>query len=64
MIILSDSVLVESKLARDHQHFKHRSHGYALEILNPVEQLCLTIWKKVELLTAQQLADRYQEVVQ
>ena len=64
MTIVSDSVLVESKSARDNQQFERTFHRCALGTFNLAERLCFATWKKLSAPVAQQIADCYQEVVQ
>lgn len=63
MIIVPDSVLVESKAARDYQ-LEQVSHKHALEILNQVKSRFSAAWKGVEMLTLHQIPNCGQEVGQ
>ena len=63
MSIISDSVLVESKSARDNQ-LESVSHEDVQNISVKVKAFYVTTWKKVKTLATQQIADCYQEVVQ
>lgn len=60
MIIVSDSVLVESKSARDHQ-LERVPHERALEILNKAKALLVALWKGTGVTTTEEIA-RYYEV--
>ena len=59
MTIVSDSVLIESKSARDHQ-LARVSPERATEILNKVKALYFALWKGVGTATTEQLAEFYQ----
>ena len=59
MTIVSDSVLIESKSARDHQLVRV-SPERATEILNKVKALYFALWKGVGTATTEQLAEFYQ----
>ena len=63
MSIISDSVLIESKSARDNQ-LESVSHEDAQSILTKVKALYFTTWKRIKTPANQQIADCYQEVVQ
>lgn len=60
MTIVSDSVLVESKSARDHQ-LERVPHERALEILNKAKALLVALWKGTGVTTTEEIA-RYYEV--
>lgn len=59
MTILSDSVLVESKSARDNQ-LVHMPHERAQQILSQVKTLYFALWKGVGTATTEQLAEFYE----
>ena len=61
--IVSDSVLIESKSARDHQ-IERVSHEDAQSILAKVNALYFAVWKRIKTSATQQITDCYQEVVQ
>jgi hypothetical protein len=60
MMILSDSVLVESKSARDNQ-LARLSHESALEIINRAKGLLVALWQGTGVTTTEEIA-RYYEV--
>jgi len=60
MTIVSDSVLVESKSARDHQ-LERVPPERALEILNKAKALIVAVWKGTGVTTTEEIA-RYYEV--
>ena len=60
MTIVSDSVLVESKSARDNQ-LERVPHERALEILNKAKGLLVALWKGTGVTTTEEIA-RYYEV--
>ena len=60
MTIVSDSVLVESKSARDNQ-LERVPHERALEILNKAKALLVALWKGTGVTTTEEIA-RYYEV--
>ena len=60
MTIVSDSVLVESKSARDNQ-LERVPHERALEILNKAKALLVALWKGTGVTTTKEIA-RYYEV--
>jgi hypothetical protein len=59
MNILSDSVLVESKSARDNQ-LTSLSHDRATDILNKVKSLYFALWQGVGICTTEQVAGFYE----
>lgn len=59
MTIVSESVLIESKSARDYQ-LERVSPERATEILNKVKALYFALWKGVGTATTEQLAEFYQ----
>lgn len=59
-MILSDSVLVESKSARDNQ-LARLSHDRALEIVNKAKGLLVALWQGTGVTTTEEIA-RYYEV--
>ncbi|PSB28361.1 DNA-binding protein [Chlorogloea sp. CCALA 695] len=59
MTIVSDSVLVESKSARDNQ-LESVSHRDAQSILNKVKALFFAVWKNEGITTTEQLAAFYE----
>jgi hypothetical protein len=59
MNILSDSVLVESKSARDNQ-LTAISHDRATEVLNKTKALFFALWQGVGLATTEQVAEFYE----
>lgn len=60
MTIVPDSVLVESKSARDHQ-LERVPHERALEIINKAKALLVAVWKGTGVTTTEEIA-RYYEV--
>ena len=60
MMILSESVLIESKSARDN-HLARLSHDRALEILNKAKALLVALWQGTGVTTTEEIA-RYYEV--
>ncbi len=62
MSIISDSVLIKSKSARDNQ-FESVSDEDAQRILAKVKALYFAVWKRIATPTRQQIANSYQEVV-
>lgn len=60
MTIISDSILVESKSARDRQ-LERVPHERALEIINKAKALLVAVWKGTGVTTTEELA-RYYEV--
>ena len=63
MTIISDSVLIESKSARDNQ-LESVSDEDAQSILAKVKALYFAVWKRIKTSATQQIADCYQDVVQ
>jgi hypothetical protein len=63
MNILSDSVLVESKSARDNQ-LTSLSHDRATEVLNKTKALFFALWQGVGLTISSQLAEFYETDVE
>lgn len=59
MTILSDSVLVESKSARDNQ-LEYITHERATETLTKVKALYFVLWKGVGTATTGQMAEFYE----
>jgi len=59
MSILSDSVLVESRAARDHE-LGGMSHDRAQAILAKVKSLYFSLWKGTGVATTEQVADFYE----
>ena len=59
MTILSDSVLIESKSARDHQ-LSRVSHDRATEILNKLKALYFALWRGISSSTTGQMAAFYE----
>ena len=59
MIIVSDSVLVESKSARDNQ-LERVPHECALEILNKAKALLVALWKGTGVTTTEEIAHYYE----
>nr|WP_290224097.1 hypothetical protein [Trichocoleus desertorum] len=59
MNILSDSVLVESKSARENQ-LTALSHDRATEVLNKTKALFFALWQGVGLATTEQVAEFYE----
>jgi len=59
MTILSDSVLIESRSARDSQ-LERMSHGKAQEILGKVKAIFFALWKGNSIATTEQVADFYE----
>lgn len=59
MTILSDSVLIESKSARDN-HLERVSHDNAQDTLNKLKSLYFALWKGEGIATTEQLADFYE----
>ena len=58
-MILSDSVLIESKSARDNQ-LARVSHDRAQEVLNKVKSLYFALWQGIGTCTTEQVADFYE----
>lgn len=58
MSLLSDSVLVESKSARDNQ-LELLSHDRAQEILGKVKALYFALWRGIGMTTTEQIAEFY-----
>ena len=59
MTIVSDSVLVESKSARDNQ-LERVPHERALEILNKAKALLVALWKGTGVTTTEEIAHYYE----
>lgn len=59
MIIVSDTVLVESRAARDNQ-LEHVSHEYAQSTLSKVKELYFALWKGVGVSTTDHMAAFYE----
>jgi hypothetical protein len=59
MNILSDSVLVESKSARDN-HLARLNHDRAAEILGKVKSLYFAVWQGIGTCTTEQIAEFYE----
>lgn len=58
MSILPDSVLIESKSARDN-HLEQVSHESAQDTLNKVKALYFALWKGMGVATTEQMASFY-----
>ncbi len=59
MTILPDGILLESKLAREHQ-LTNVSHERSQEILNKVKSLLFALWNGVGITSTDQIADFYE----
>lgn len=59
MSILSDSVLIESKSARENQ-LKNVSHDRALEILTKIKTLYVALWQGIGASTTEQVVEFYE----
>lgn len=59
MSILSDSVLIESKSARENQ-LKNVSHDRALEILSKIKTLYVALWQGIGACTNEQVVEFYE----
>ena len=59
MSILSDSVLIESKSARENQ-LKNVSHNRALEILSKIKTLYVALWQGIGASTTEQVVEFYE----